>query len=330
MLKDMLRRLALAVALFGGFLALGTVGYTLIEKWPPLESFYMTLITLSTVGFGEIRELSPVGRLFTSFLILGGIGSFCYAFSLITEAIVSGQLTEALAERRNRRRLAELRGHYIVYGFGKVGRRLTEILENEGLPFCVIEREESRLKELIELDIPWVRETIKEGETLREAGITRARGLFLALGDEFRNTHLALVAKEINPQVKVVVRVSSPSLKNTLARLGVEETVSPERVGAYRMFLRMVRPEVADFIEEAGINHQARTDEILFEKFRLAEVPREKIRILDGLYALMIKRKDGSTLFVDQVQDLEEADPEDVVVLIGHERDFIKLKERKI
>ena len=120
----MARRLALTGVLFAMFLAIGTIGYVIIEKWPPFEAFYMTVITLSTVGFGEIRNLSETGRIFTSFLIFGGIGTACYGFTLLTETIVSGQIGEVLGERKNKRILDNITDHYLICGYGKIGKKL--------------------------------------------------------------------------------------------------------------------------------------------------------------------------------------------------------------
>ncbi len=319
----MWRRIWLAVALFGLFLAIGTIGYVILEGWAPLDAFYMTIITLSTVGFGEIRNLSPVGRLFTSFLILGGIGSACYLFSLITEAVVSGQLAQALGERKNRKALEALSDHYIVCGYGKVGRRICEFLSAEGRPFAVIEADERHLEHLREKKIPYVIGDAVSRENLEAAGIGRAKGLFAALGDSSKNLYLSLLAKELNPGVRLVARSEDEEAALVFEGSKIDALVQPSKVGALRMFLAMMRPHVVDLIEETMVDRADLEDEILIEDFRLAQEVRLKdlgLKVIDGVYAVLIKRRDGRRDFALTAE--ARVAPGDVLVVIGHERDL--------
>ncbi len=319
----MWRRLWLAVALFGLFLALGTVGYVLLEGWAPLDAFYMTIITLSTVGFGEIRDLSPVGRLFTSFLILGGIGSACYLFSLITEAVVSGQLAQALGERKNRKALEALEGHFIVCGYGKVGRRICEFLQAEGRPFAVIEADERYLASFREEKIPYVIGDAVSRENLEAAGVKRAKGLFAALGDSSKNLYLCLLAKELNPEIRLVARSEDEEAALVFEGSKIDALVQPSKVGALRMFLAMVRPHVVDLIEETMVDRADLKDEILVEDFRLKEDVQLKdlgLKIIDGVYAVLIKRRNGERDFA--LTEEAKLSAGDVLVVIGHEKDL--------
>ncbi len=325
----MWRRLWLAIALFGFFLALGTVGYVVIEDWAPLDAFYMTIITLSTVGFGEIRNLSPEGRIFTSFLILGGIGSACYLFSLITEAVVSGQLARVLGERKNRKALEALTGHYIVCGYGKVGRKICEFLRAEGRPFAVIDADVRYLERFQEEKIPYVIGEAVSRENLESAGIKKALGLFAALGDSSKNLYLGLLAKELNPSIKVVARSEDEEAALVFEGSRIDALVQPSRVGALRMFLAMMRPHVVDLIEEAMVDRADLQDEILVEDFPLEKRVKLKdlgVKVMEGAYAILIKRRDGRREFIfDPELELESGD---ILVVIGHERDLQSLEKR--
>ncbi len=327
----MWRRLFLATALFGVFLCLGTIGYVLLEGWDPLDAFYMTIITLSTVGFGEIRNLSPVGRLFTSFLILGGIGTACYLFSAITETVVSGQLSQVLGERRNRKALEALSEHYLVCGYGKVGRRICDLLVAEGKPLAVIEADEKYLEHFREKGLPYVIGNAIEKETLEAAGVRRAKGLFAALGDSSKNIYLALLAKSLCPEIRVVARNEDEEARLIFEASRVDAMVHPSKVGALRMFLAMVRPQVADLIEEVVVDRADLPEEILVEDLQIKqETSLEElgIKTIRGVYAVLVKRANGRKDFV--LDKKTRLSPGDSLLVIGHERDLeAKLSEKR-
>jgi len=323
------QKLWLAVALFGLFLVLGTIGYVFIEGWAPFEAFYMTIITLSTVGFGEIRDLSPLGRLFTSFLILGGIGSACYLFSLLTEAVISGQLAQALGERKNRKALEGLDNHYIVCGYGKVGRRICEFLRAEGRPFAVIDADETYLEELREEKIPYVIGDAISRQNLEALKIKKAKGLFATLGDSSKNLYLCLLAKELNPKIRLVARSEDEEAALVFEGSKIDALVQPSKVGALRMFLAMMRPHVVDLIEETMVDRVDLRDEILIEDFHITTERSLKdlgLKIIDGVYAVLIKRREGHRDFALKADD--KIFPGDVLVVIGHEKDLQDLAGR--
>jgi len=322
----MWRRLSLALALFAAFICIGTIGYVILEDWSFLDSFYMTLITLSTVGFGEIKSLSPAGRLFTSFLILGGIGTAAYLFSTITETVVSGQLREVLGERRNRKLLEKLQDHYIVCGYGEVGRRVCELLAAEGRPFAVIEADSKHLETFRRKEIPYVLGNAIEKENLLAAGVERAQGLFASLGDSSKNIYLSLLAKSINPRCRVVVRNEGEADPLIIQASKADAMVRPTYVGAGRMFLAMVRPHVTDLLEEIMIDRADHPEEVLIAAYHIQkETSLEKlgIKTIKGVYAVLLKKKNGERNF--EIDETEVLQPGDTILVIGHEQD---LKEK--
>ncbi len=322
----MARRLALTAALFGLFLAIGTIGYIIIEKWPPFEAFYMTIITLSTVGFGEIKNLSEAGRIFTSFLIFGGIGTACYGFTLLTEAIVSGQLGEVLGERKNKKALEEIKDHYIVCGFGNIGKRLINLLRVEDRPFVVVEKNRDIIEEIKQKDIIYVWGSAVEKEVLNMAGIERAKGVFACGEDDSENIYIALMAKSLNPKVRVVARNEQDTEKDIYRVSRVDAVVSPSRVGARRMFLSMLRPHILDALDEFTVDRADDTEEILVEEIKIKNKTTLKdlnLRPIRGVQVLLIKRKDGSV-----VQEFDEntiLNDRDVIIVIGQEQEIKKL-----
>ncbi len=325
----MWRKLSLAIALFALFLAIGTIGYVLLEGWDPLDAFYMTIITLSTVGFGEIRDLSPTGRLFTSFLILGGIGSACYLFSLITEAVVSGELARALGERKNRKALEGLKDHFIVCGYGKVGAKICEFLAAEGKNFAVIEANPDLIDVFRERKIPYVIGDAVCRENLEIARIKHAKGLFAALSDSSKNLYLSLLAKELNPNIKVVARSEDEEAVPIFQVSKVDALIQPSRVGALRMFLAMMRPHVVDLIEETVIDRATVAEEILVEDLLVSKEATLRelgLKTIDGVYAILVKQADGKRAFC--FNEELKVKPGDVVVVLGHEKELSrKIKE---
>ncbi len=325
----MIRRLLLTFTLFCLFLAIGTIGYVLIEGWPPFESFYMTIITLSTVGFGEIKNLSTTGRIFTSFLIFGGIGTACYGFTLLTEAIVSGQLGEVLEEKKNKSAVNNLKDHYIVCGFGKIGKKICNLLKLEGKKFVVIEKDPERILEIKDKGFLFVRGDSIEKETLKNAQIEKAKGLFATFSDGSKNIFIGIVAKKINPDIRVVAR-NEEETEDVFKASNIDAVVSPSRVGAKKMFLSMMRPYVIDFLEEFTLDRAEEEDEILIENLDVIDDITLKdvgIKIIDGTYVLAIKREDGTVIFKPSLDT--RLHKKDVIVVIGKEEDIKKIRKER-
>lgn len=325
----MLKRLILTFVLFSMFLAIGTIGYKLIEGWGVFESFYMTIITLSTVGFGEIKNLSTTGRLFTSFLIFGGIGTACYGFTLLTEAIVSGQLGEVLGDKKNKAAVNKLTDHYIVCGFGRIGKKICKLLKLEGRPFVVIEKDPEKIAAIKENGFLFVKGDGTEREILEAAKIKHAKGIFTTFSDESKNIFIGIVAKKINPNVRVVAR-NEEETEDVFEASGIDAVVSPTRVGARKMFLCMLRPYVVDFLDEFTLDRAEVENEILIESLNVVENISLKdvgIKTIDGTYVLAVKKKNGEIVF-EPSKDLG-LENKDVIVVVGREKDIKRIRKEK-
>lgn len=236
-----LRLVRLGVILLG-FVAVGTAGYTVLEGYPPLDALYMAVITLTTVGFGEIHPLSPVGRLFTIGLILGGVGTMAFLLSTLVEYLVGGELTGTLRIRRMQHSIDLLREHYIVCGYGRVGQQIVEDLQSRGAAVVVIESDPKPAAALGPA-VPHLEADASSEEALERAGIRRARGLVAATGDDSTNIVISLTARTLQPALMIVARASHAASEAKLLRAGATHVVSPYRIGGQRMAAQLLEPQ---------------------------------------------------------------------------------------
>ncbi len=241
------RIIAVAVLLF----IVSSLGYMVLEGYSPLEAVYMTAITLSTVGFGEVKPLSPVGRLFTIGVIIVGVGTGAYLFSTLAEYIVAGEFTGVLRQRRMLQRLSELRDHYIVCGFGRVGEQVALELHGQGLPLVVVDKDPAVADHCDRHNIPYVIGDATEDETLIEVGIERARGLVAVLDTDADNVFVVLSARSLNPNLMIVARAATESTESKLLKAGADRVVSPYVMAGHRLVSLLLRPNVVHFLDTA-------------------------------------------------------------------------------
>lgn len=230
----------------------GTAGYHLIEGWGLFDALYMTVITIGTVGYGEVHPLSHAGRLFTIFLIVGGIGLFTYAISTISAVLIEGDLSEALKRRRMEKDIAKLSGHYVVCGAGHTGGVICAELRKTGRPFVVVDMEAAAVEKLAERlggEFPHVLGDSTEDDTLRRAGVERAAGVFAALSTDQDNAFIALSAKGLNPKARVLACQKTLGVREKLLRSGADGVVDPEYIGGLRMASEMIRPVTVGFLD---------------------------------------------------------------------------------
>jgi voltage-gated potassium channel len=234
-----------SIALFVLFV-LGTTGYALIEGWSWMDGLYMTFITLSTIGFQEIHTLSDAGRLFTLGLGITGIGLLTFVVARSAQLLLA---SERLRERRIMKQIDDLSGHYIVCGYGRVGQRLAEDLQNADRPFVVVDIAEEEIAELRKRNILHVQGNAEDEEVLKTAGLERARGLILTLPEDSSNVFVALTAREMNPDLFILARTVDHDNRSKLLHAGADKVIAPSEVGADRMAQVVLRPNVDDFME---------------------------------------------------------------------------------
>ena len=288
----------LAVCLGAG----GTVGYMLIEHWPVLDSLYMTVITLSTIGYGEVNPVSPPGRVFTLILIVMGVGFFLYVIGNVVQFLVEGRIRLVLGRHKLDKQISQLNDHYIVCGYGRMGRAFCRYLIQRGLKFVVIEKNEDRVPILNTDHVLYVVGEATIEENLMKAGIRRASNLIATLGTDADNVFLVLLAKGLRPELYVVARASQNSSKKPLDTAGADVVVSPFDIGARRMAHAILRPGVIRFLEFAFADEgtDIHIEEIpVAASSKLVDVTLQDsgIRQKYNLIILSIIKKDGDMVF---------------------------------
>jgi len=264
-----------AVAALLGLVGIGVAGFHWLEGFSPVDSLYMTVITISTVGFGEVHPLSPLGRLFTIGLILGGVGIVAYTLTAGMEYLVSGEWRSQWIERRERQMLDTLSGHIIVCGFGRVGRFVAQDLKAEEVPFVILEKDPERVEQTRRFGYLVLQGNAANENLLEQAGIRRARGLVAAVDSDAENVYIALTARGLNPGLYIIARANFEESEPKLLRAGADRVLLPYRISGKRMVTMLLRPEVADFLDEVSF---AGGMELLLEQVTL-----EKESALEGL-----------------------------------------------
>lgn len=234
------------MTLIGGLMVIGTVGFRLIEGWPLLDSLYMTVITLSTVGYGELRPLSDLGRLFTSCLILVGVGSLAYAATVTLEELLD---REQINRRRRRRGIKRMNQHVIICGFGRMGETLYRQLEQRARQIVVIENKPECIQRLERLGVVYVDGDATEDDVLAAAGIERATGLATVLPRDGDNLIVTLTARGLNPRLTIVARASKTKNESKILTAGADRVLNPYRNGGRLMARQLLHPAVTEFID---------------------------------------------------------------------------------
>lgn len=244
-----MRRLFILSAMLAAVLATGTLWYTLVEGFAALDALYQAVTTLSTVGFREVEPFDTSGKVFTIVYILGGVGLLFYTATAVVETVVVGELAEELGLRRSSRRVRRMEHHFIICGYGRVGREVAHELTARHESFVVIDRNEHTLATAQHPQAVVVRGDATEEETLRAAGIDRARGLIAAADSDVENTYIVLTARALNAALFIVARAGSDSAERRMESAGADRVISPYRIGGRRMALSAVQPMLMDFMD---------------------------------------------------------------------------------
>jgi voltage-gated potassium channel len=242
-------RLARSAIVLGGVFVVGTLGYRLTEGVPWWNAFYMTVLTLTTVGFDRISALSPGGQALTVLLLFGGLGLILLAATEIGRSVIEGELREALGQARRLRMIGNLSGHEIVCGWGRMGHAVVEELRRTGRTVVVIEARADKVQQLKDQGIPVVAGDATSEESLRGAGIERARGLVACLNDDAHNVYTVLTARSLNPNLFIVARAGEEGAEARLQRAGANRVVNPYQHGGARLAQLVVKPTVVDFLD---------------------------------------------------------------------------------
>jgi len=295
----LLKIVAIALLLLS---AAGTAGFHFIEGWSWFDSFYMVVITLSTIGYQEVHELSHAGRIFNTGLIIAGVTVLFLMIGSLTQALLEFELVKVFGRRRMEREVAGLKDHYIICGAGRVGASVALELARKPCHFVILESDE---KIVAGLDPKWlvlIGDAASE-KTLREAGIERARGLVAATTTDATNIYIVLTARSLNPKLKIIARASEERAEKHLKTAGADAVISPYAAAGHRIAQSFLRPNVLDFLDIA--TDRSGTLEMIIEEIRVSEgsslaettVGASGIHHQFGIMILAIRRQDGGTRF---------------------------------
>jgi voltage-gated potassium channel len=233
----------------GLLLVFGTLGYVIIEGWGPFDALYMTVTTLATVGYGEVHTLSTQGRIFTLGLIIFGVGGVLYVLTTMMQFVFEGHLGRNLERRRMERRIDQLHEHFILCGFGRVGRQVARDFREASVPFVLIDVNQPSLDSASEEGILCVRGDATDDDTLRRAGIERARGLVTCVNSDADNIFVTLSARALRADLFIVARGNNDDAAPKLRRAGADRVVSPYSIGGRQMAMLAVRPAAVEFVD---------------------------------------------------------------------------------
>ena len=301
-MKSLLRRLAYIACGIALTLLMGTVGFTVIEGYPLFDAFYMTLITITTVGYSEIHPLSHAGRIFNSFLIFFGVTVMFFAIGAMTQSLIELELGEYFGKRRTRRMIQKLDQHFIICGYGRVGRNAAGELKRSGVPFVVVDLKPDRVEKAMLAGMLAVAADATRDETLHSVGIERARGLIAALATDAENLFVILSAKNLNRQLYVATRAGEEEAEVKLRHAGADAVFAPYTTAGYRLAQAVLRPHVFHFFDVAtrsmGLDvdiEQVRVPES--SEFASRSLQQTSIRRELGVIVLAIRKSDGSMVF---------------------------------
>ena len=242
--------------------AYGTVGYSLIEGWTLLDGLYMTVLTLTTVGFTEVHPLDTAGRIFTITVMVMGVGLLLVTLSLVAGWVAEGGLGPRTRRRRMERRVNRLSGHFIVCAYGRVGRSVAREFEAQGVSYLVVEERDDLEEQMVTDGVPYLMGDPSQEEVLRSAGVERAAGLICAVDSDATNVYIALTARSINAGLFIVARASEPGSVDRLRKAGADRVISPYVTSGRHMAVLALRPAVVDYIEVGEGPSSLRLEEV--------------------------------------------------------------------
>jgi voltage-gated potassium channel len=295
-----LARVGLAIL---GVLAGGTIGFIVLERYPVFDAFYMTLTTVTTVGYGEIHPLSPAGRVFNSILILVGVTVILLAMGAMTQTVIELELQQYFGKRRVQKMIDKLQDHIIICGFGRVGRGAAAELVESGTPFVVIDHNEDRVERAIQQGMLAVLADASRDDTFELVGIKRAKGLIATLASDADNLFLVMTARTLNPDLQLSARVAEESSEQKLRRAGANFVFAPYVNTGHRMAQALIKPHVQQFLEftiqksvgpDVGIEQVRVGDNCAYRNRCLSEM---KITHEARVIVLAIRRGSGEMIF---------------------------------
>lgn len=322
-------RIRNAIIALGIALLFGTVGFRLIEGWSFVDSFYVTVQTLTTVGYGDLPPRSLAGRGFAVLVMLVGVGGVALAASTIVQSVVQSEIVSTFGERRQSRRMSKLHDHYIICGSGRVGSHLVRDLAKAGEEFVIIETDGQRAADFSQRGFHVLVGDATLEETLKSAGVERARGLAACLPNDADNVYVVLTSRDLNPTLHIVARAAEEQAEAKLVRAGANHVVAPTIIGGHRMAISLTKPAVGEFFDSiVGSKIGLSFEQVLVEDSSplVRQVLREApISAELEILIISIRRADGETIFNPPGDTVIEAG--DILIAIGKVEALTRLNE---
>lgn len=326
-----MQRIILAVMLLCIVVIIGTIGYTLIQKWNVFDSLYMTIITIGTVGFHEVKQLSYSGRIFTIGLIIFGIGIGSYTLANLSAFVIEGQIQNVFRGRKMEKQINQLKDHIIVCGYGNTGVETVDELVKAKKQFVVIEKDEHKVAELKKHGHLVMEGDATDDEVLERAGVNQANSLIATLANDADNVYVVLTAKGMNPKLRIIARAIDQLSCKKLIRAGADKVVSPYSIAGRRMARLLLSPGIVDFLE---VMIQSEELELKIEEVKLHKSSRLENKLLkesnikaetDGASVIGINKK-GKKIIVNPSGNTVLED-EDILFVLGNDSQIDKLKQ---
>ncbi len=325
------RKLIILFSILFIILLIGTIGFVLIEgdkDWNLLDSFYFTLITLTTIGYGETHNLSRSGRIFTIFLIFFGVGTTYYIITTTAQIILEGHLRNYFWRKRMTKSIDKLRGHYIICGYGRIGSYVCDELYRIGIPFVIIEN--GKIEELERIGYLFIQGDASNDQVLLEAGIMNARALVIAVGNDPDSVFITLSARDIRKDIYILARFEQLGSDKKLMKAGANKVISPHLVSGGRMLQLLLKPTVTDFLDLATSPVMI---ELTFEEIKI----KQDSKYIGLTLEQSALRKDFGVIVVG-IQDKElvmkfnpspntTINEDDVIIVLGNFEQINKLKK---
>jgi voltage-gated potassium channel len=326
----MTNNLKTALIIIAALIAVGSVGFHVIEGWGLLESIYVTVMTLTTVGYGDFAPQSRTGMVFTMALVAVGVGTMLYTVGLVAQTMVEGRLMNLMGRGKMEKAIEKMSNHYIICGCGRIGMLITRELAAEKVPFVVVDNRPGVIERLQEEGVVFLQGDATHDKSLIDAGIKRAKGIVCVLPTDAQNLYVILTAKELNPDIWVLARSEEEQSERRLLRAGADRVISPYTLGGNRMAMAILRPAMLDFIE---ITTRRQSLELRMDELPICEgspiigksLEESEIRQRYGLIIVAVKKDSGKMIFNPMASYLIESG--DKLIALGEEDNVTKLSQ---